>query len=72
MSKAHPGSSIKYLKKQKVRDKRADQRKLLNEAKNIIKNMFPGINIKENRWLLVKTKKLVKEKMDQTNASRVQ
>ena len=72
MSKAHPGSSIKYLKKQKVRDKRADQRKLLNEAKNIIKNMFPDINIKENRWLLVKTKKLVKEKMDQTNASRVQ
>ena len=59
MSKAHPGSSIKYLKKQKVRDKRADQRKLLNEAKNIIKNMFPGINIKENRWLLVKTKKMV-------------
>ena len=59
MSKAHPGSSIKYLKKQKVRDKRADQRKLLNEAKNIIKNMFPDINIKENRWLLVKTKKMV-------------
>lgn len=59
MSKAHPGSSIKYLKKQKVRDKRADQRKLLKEAKDILKNTFPGIKIKENRQLLVKTKKLV-------------
>ena len=49
MSKAHPGSSIKYLKKQKVRDKRADQRKLLKEAKDILKNTFPGIEIKQNR-----------------------
>jgi len=41
MSKAHPGTSIKYQKKQLVRDRRSEKRKLHKEAKNALKEQCP-------------------------------
>lgn len=61
MSKAHPGSSVKYLKKQNVRDKRTEKRKLLNEAKIALKNYYPDIDFNTNRKLLNRTKILIQD-----------
>ena len=45
MSKAHFGSSVKYQKKQAVRHKRTEKRKLLKEAKEVLKTVISGIDI---------------------------
>ena len=73
MSKAHPGSSIKYKKKQCVRDKRSEKRNLHKEAKNALKVYCPEIDFNKNRKLLNKAKLLIQDQKekDQRMAERI-
>ena len=64
MSKAHPGTSIKYQKKQLVRDRRSEKRKLHKEAKNALKEQCPEIDFNKNRKLLNKAKLLIQDQKE--------
>lgn len=57
MSKAHPGASVSYARKQEIRNARMQQRNLLNEAKRILEERKGRQITAEDRVQLAQVRK---------------
>ena len=61
ISKSHPGRSKVYTDKMITRENRAPLRKLLEDAKQLLRDRDPNFDIKNNRGTLTTLKNIIKK-----------